>query len=77
MDRKAELERKKAKLAAIREEKERRRREKEAKDMEDATNKIVSGQEKDSRRYVDSSPTYKIPKKKKKLLIYLSIFPRG
>lgn len=51
MDRKAELERKKAKLAAIREEKERRRREKEVKDMEDATNKIVSGQEKDSRRY--------------------------
>lgn len=53
MDRKAELERKKAKLAAIREEKERRRREKEVKDMEDATSKIVSGQEKDSRRYVD------------------------
>lgn len=52
MDRKAELERKKAKLAAIREEKERRRREKEVKDMEDATSKIVSGQEKDSRRYV-------------------------
>lgn len=52
MDRKAELERKKAKLAAIREEKERRRREKEVKDMEDATNKIVSGQDKDSRRYV-------------------------
>lgn len=52
MDRKAELERKKAKLALIREEKERRRREKEAKDKEDATNNIVSGQEKDSRRYV-------------------------
>lgn len=50
MDRKAELERKKAKLAAIREEKERRRREKEFKDVEDATNKLVSGQEKDSRR---------------------------
>lgn len=50
MDRKAELERKKAKLAAIREEKERRRREKEVKDMEDATTKLVTGQEKDSRR---------------------------
>lgn len=50
MDRKAELERKKAKLAAIREEKERRRREKEVKDMEDATTKIAAGQEKDSRR---------------------------
>lgn len=52
MDRKAELERKKAKLAAIREEKERRRREKEVKDMEDATNKFATGQEKDSRRLV-------------------------
>lgn len=51
MDRKAELERKKAKLAAIREEKERRRREKEAKDMEDATNKLSSGHDKDSTRY--------------------------
>lgn len=50
MDRKAELERKKAKLAAIREEKERRRREKEVKDMEDATNRIVSSQDRDSRR---------------------------
>lgn len=50
MDRRAELERKKAKLAAIREEKERRRREKEAKDMEDATTKLSSGQDKDSRR---------------------------
>lgn len=49
MDRKAELERKKAKLAAIREEKERRRREKEVKDMEDATTKLVTGQEKDPR----------------------------
>lgn len=57
MDRKAELERKKAKLAAIREEKERRRREKEAKDMEDATNKIATGQEKDSRRLVQSIVT--------------------
>lgn len=53
MDRKAELERKKAKLAAIREEKERRRREKEVKDMEDATTKIAAGQEKDSRRDLD------------------------
>lgn len=52
MDRKLELERKKAKLAAIREEKERRRREKEVKDMEDATNKLATGPEKDSRRYV-------------------------
>lgn len=51
MDRKAELERKKAKLAAIREEKERRRREKEAKDIEDATNKLTSGHDKDSTRY--------------------------
>lgn len=52
MDRKAELERKKAKLAAIREEKERRRREKEVKDMEDATTKLATGPEKDSRRLV-------------------------
>lgn len=37
MDRKAELERKKAKLAALREEKDRRRREKESKDLEDST----------------------------------------
>lgn len=50
MDRKAELERKKAKLAAIREEKERRRREKEVKDMEDATSKLACGQDKDSRK---------------------------
>lgn len=54
MDRKAELERKKAKLAAIREEKERRRREKEVKDMEDATTKLAIGPEKDSRRYVNA-----------------------
>ncbi|XP_055304227.1 cytoplasmic dynein 1 intermediate chain isoform X8 [Sitodiplosis mosellana] len=53
MDRKAELERKKAKLAAIREEKERRRREKEVKDMEDATNKLATGPEKDSHRNLD------------------------
>lgn len=50
MDRKAELERKKAKLAAIREEKERRRREKEEKDKDDATNKLATGPEKDSHR---------------------------
>lgn len=36
-DRKAELERKKAKLQALREEKDRRRREKEQKDVEEAT----------------------------------------
>lgn len=35
-DRKAELERKKAKLQALREEKDRRRREKEQKDAEEA-----------------------------------------
>lgn len=52
MDRKAELERKKARLAAIREEKERRRREKEVKDMEDAASRLVSGQENDARRCV-------------------------
>lgn len=38
-DRKLELERKKAKLQAIREEKERRRREKEQLDLEDAAGK--------------------------------------
>lgn len=52
MDRKAELERKKAKLAALREEKDRRRREKEIKDIEEATNRIGSASEKDSKRYV-------------------------
>ncbi|XP_065337520.1 cytoplasmic dynein 1 intermediate chain isoform X35 [Cloeon dipterum] len=41
-DRKAELERKKAKLQAIREEKERRRREKEQKELEDATLRVAS-----------------------------------
>lgn len=54
MDRKAELERKKARLAAIREEKERRRREKEVKDMEDAATRLVSGQENDARRCVSN-----------------------
>lgn len=40
-DRKAELERKKAKLQALREEKDRRRREKELKDVEEATNRTL------------------------------------
>lgn len=48
MDRKADLERKKAKLAALREEKERRRREKEAKDLEDS--KIPPGLKDGSQR---------------------------
>lgn len=51
MDRKAELEKKKQKLAALRADKEKRRREKEAKDMEDATGRVVGGQDKDTRRY--------------------------
>lgn len=50
MERKADLERKKARLAALREYKEQRQREKEFKDMEDATNRISSGQERDTRR---------------------------
>ncbi|XP_058063759.1 cytoplasmic dynein 1 intermediate chain-like isoform X6 [Anopheles bellator] len=40
MDRKAELERKKAKLQALREEKDRRRKEKEQKDLEEASGKL-------------------------------------
>ncbi|XP_052860098.1 cytoplasmic dynein 1 intermediate chain-like isoform X2 [Anopheles cruzii] len=40
MDRKAELERKKAKLQALREEKDRRRREKEQKDLEETSGKL-------------------------------------
>ncbi|VEN51856.1 unnamed protein product [Callosobruchus maculatus] len=44
-DRKAELERKKARLAALREEKDRRRREKELKDVEEAAVRIC-GKEK-------------------------------
>lgn len=40
-DRKAELERKKAKLQALREEKDRRRREKELKDVEEATSRML------------------------------------
>lgn len=42
-DRKAELERKKAKLQAIREEKERRRREKEQKDVRDERDIFTHG----------------------------------
>jgi hypothetical protein len=49
MDRKAELERKKAKLQALREEKDRRRREKEQKDLEDAKAGIAAP-EKDTRK---------------------------
>ncbi|KAL0100292.1 hypothetical protein PUN28_019576 [Cardiocondyla obscurior] len=52
-DRKAELERKKAKLQAIREEKERRRREKEQKDVEEATVR-ASGADKDQRKEIDA-----------------------
>lgn len=53
MDRKAELERKKAKLAALREEKDRRRREKEIKDMEEAAGRIGVGHDKDQRKDLD------------------------
>ncbi|XP_064548721.1 cytoplasmic dynein 1 intermediate chain isoform X17 [Drosophila montana] len=55
MDRKAELERKKAKLAALREEKDRRRREKEIKDMEEAAGRIGTGTgiDKDQRKDLD------------------------
>lgn len=42
-DRKFELERKKAKLQALREEKERRRKEKELKDVEEASTKTLGG----------------------------------
>ncbi|XP_017785638.1 PREDICTED: cytoplasmic dynein 1 intermediate chain isoform X5 [Nicrophorus vespilloides] len=45
-DRKAELERKKAKLQALREEKDRRKREKEMKDVEEAANRVESGSDK-------------------------------
>ncbi|XP_065365846.1 cytoplasmic dynein 1 intermediate chain isoform X4 [Calliphora vicina] len=47
MDRKAELERKKARLAALREEKDRRRREKEMKDMEEISVRADKDQRKD------------------------------
>ncbi|XP_019893428.1 cytoplasmic dynein 1 intermediate chain isoform X14 [Musca domestica] len=50
MDRKAELERKKARLAALREEKDRRRREKEMKDMEELA---VRNNDKDQRKDLD------------------------
>ncbi|XP_044261704.1 cytoplasmic dynein 1 intermediate chain isoform X15 [Tribolium madens] len=46
-DRKAELERKKARLQALREEKDRRRREKELKDVEEAANRVILGTEGD------------------------------
>uniref|UniRef100_A0A1Y1KNA7 Cytoplasmic dynein 1 intermediate chain n=1 Tax=Photinus pyralis TaxID=7054 RepID=A0A1Y1KNA7_PHOPY len=42
-DRKAELERKKAKLQAYREEKDRRRKEKELKDVKEATSRMLGG----------------------------------
>jgi dynein intermediate chain len=42
-DRRAELERKKARLQALREEKDRRRREKELKDVEEAANRVLLG----------------------------------
>ena len=54
MDRKAELERKKAKLQALRDEKDRRRREKEQKDLEEATGKAGAPAEKDNRKYVNT-----------------------
>lgn len=53
MDRKAELERKKAKLFALREEKDRRRREKEQKDIEEATGRASLGHDKDNKRDLD------------------------
>ena len=50
MDRKAELERKKAKLQALRDEKDRRRKEKEQKDLEDAKSGNHAPTEKDTRK---------------------------
>ncbi|XP_072939708.1 cytoplasmic dynein 1 intermediate chain isoform X14 [Epargyreus clarus] len=52
-DRKAELERKKAKLQALREEKDRRRREKEQKDAEEALQRASAASSLDSRRDLD------------------------
>lgn len=52
-DRKAELERKKAKLQALREEKDRRRREKEQKDAEEALQRASVTSSLDSRRDLD------------------------
>lgn len=50
MDRKAELERKKAKLQALRDDKDRRRREKEQQDLENAK-AGAAAPEKDTRKY--------------------------
>lgn len=52
-DRRAELERKKAKLQALREEKDRRRREKELLDVEEATQRANSGTDRNNRRQID------------------------
>lgn len=52
-DRKAELERKKAKLQALRDEKDRRRREKEQKDAEEALQRASAASSLDSRRDLD------------------------
>ncbi|XP_048479173.1 cytoplasmic dynein 1 intermediate chain isoform X19 [Plutella xylostella] len=52
-DRKAELERKKAKLQMLREEKDRRRREKEQKDAEEALQRASTASSLDSRRDLD------------------------
>ena len=51
-DRKAELERKKAKLAQIRAEKEARRKEREALDSLSATQAAVSGLRRDERQVI-------------------------
>lgn len=53
MDRKAELERKKAKLALLREEKDRRRREKEQKDIEEAATRGGNAPSGENRRDLD------------------------
>lgn len=53
MDRKAELERKKAKLAMLREEKDRRRREKEQKDIEEAATRGGNAISGENRRDLD------------------------
>ncbi|KAK3912000.1 Cytoplasmic dynein 1 intermediate chain [Frankliniella fusca] len=56
--RKEELEKKKAKLQAIREEKERRRREKEQKDMEEAASRAQYGEkDKDQRKELEDMLT--------------------
>ncbi|XP_039749443.1 cytoplasmic dynein 1 intermediate chain isoform X19 [Pararge aegeria] len=52
-DRKAELERKKAKLQALRDEKDRRRREKEQKDADEALQRASTASSLDSRRDLD------------------------